>query len=558
MAALGQPTPMLVAAKLLRHQSQRPQDLLSSPAMLAATRRGTGWTMAEAQAVTRGNSRELSTRLSEEEEREAGFPERKFGETLQRVGMAEQEFYRAITAYVEAFNHGSTPMDLMVVAGQAGNAWTRLVEQSTPEEVEQIAADLGCTDREIRDELFLHKIGWMAMLPDRDDEPDGVKYLKAMYRLISGNQPPRLSGSSLWRALTTSEQVDPEWEERWREMRAQLLGSRRNLELDDEDPIPTRANSDEVLEWALTLPEDFIQEVVGADPAEVKTPAEAKEAIIERLKSAARWACYEAAEKHGIPWLTFLRKVVMLCRGLLGRDKKALQGKVWGYTLDPKPLAGMIDLPGLFREVRDEFENDRTLQKVLWSATEIWISHPFKLPELPLCTGPALRLAQAAFSLLPDPPISRKMVMGKEETEETIRQIGPYFFPHLEGGPLAERMRRFVLGVVKKWLSKNGELPILTTARTKREALYQATLEVLSGHPEESTARKMANAVLQTLPDPIITVLPLPTKVAHERLSLGVPYFFPTKNGDGFDEARRVVLGAVKQFRQEHPKIKQL
>ena len=88
--------------------------------------------------------------------------------------------------------------------------------------------------------------------------------------------------------------------------------------------------------------------------------------------------------------------------------------------------------------------------------------------------------------------------------------------------------------------------------KERRAALFEGTLQALRGRGEQTTAGKMARALLQSLPRPVSTPgLALPTHQVQRRLTTGLPYFFPTKKtaAERYAEATRIVLAAWQAAR---------
>jgi len=299
---------------------------------------------------------------------------------------------------------------------------------------------------------------------------------------------------------------------------------------DEEDSQPAPP-LDQCLVWALTVPADLLQETLGFNPNAVDLDAcvrRTRQQILARLETAAKWAAIESGTAAR-GWRRFLRKIVVLCRGGRTGEGKLIRG----LGLNPRMLAQRVDLKGLF----DVAALRRTQEQALWRAVEEWIAHPFG-PSAPSTVS---RLALAAFSLLPEPPVAEKVLMPQEDAERVARELAPLYLDT----PDPERLLRLVKGVIK---GRKGNIPLFALERKRRAELALGTRAALMGKGEQSTAGRMARAVLHTLPKPIRTGVALCERDAQWRLQKGLPYFFPAKRAgrDRLAEARRVVLSAVQ------------
>src|SRR5919197_1103233 len=124
----------------------------------------------------------------------------------------------------------------------------------------------------------------------------------------------------------------------------------------------------------------------------------------------------------------------------------------------------------------------------------------------------ARRLARALLSLLPEPPIAEQALLVEDEAHGALAELGLQFLPELANDP--DRGRRFVLGALRDWLKQHRGvvLPIRAVEQQRRAALTEGTRAACVGRGEETTAGKMARALLLSFPRPIATPgLALPT-----------------------------------------------
>ncbi len=542
LACLGQPLPYLVATRLLPRHTEVVCESTAS--------------------------------LSADDERELGFPERRFGQVVQRTSGVEQTLNRALLAYTTADRTDVSAVRATLL--RAWDAWTAVRDEVLPAELTEIAASFDCTPGEITQELHLHRVGWdsvggdldawyqrrVQQLRDRHAEAEQFDALAAAYQqrravheryttLYGG--PPRLSGA-LWESLGVGER-----EAVWEARKSQWLNATQRPVATDEADIPRRVTVDELLAWTQTLPAEFVQDVLNVTPAEVEavladTP---RATLVARLERAAHWACVEAAQGKGLPWVRFLRAVVTLCHGPRGAERRRLTGKVWGHAFDPRTLAEQLPLRAIFQAALVPFQQQSARAHQLWQAVHACIAQPFRRPaEL----SDDERVAHAVLSLLPSPPVARSVTMTREEAQTVLTALAPTLFPDVPQ-PI-ERVRRLVMGALKQWYVTHREIPLVVCAQRRRVLLLQATVEVLAGQSETggdmpvvSTARKFARAVLQTLPQPMLTGVALPSALAQERVTKGLPYFFPYREAGHdplaavLETARAVVLRAVAMHR---------
>jgi transcriptional regulator with XRE-family HTH domain len=543
LACLGQPLPYLMATRLLPHRT--------------------------AEMVC-----ESMVSLSADDERELGFPERRFGQVVQRTSGVEQTLNRALLAYVTADRTDVSAV--RATLQRAWDAWDAVRDEVVPEELTAIAASFDCTPAEITHELQLHRVGWdsvggdldawyqrrVQQLRDRQADAEQLQALATAYQQRRGEheryrtlfgRSPSLSGA-LWESLGEGER-DATWEARKSQWQ---LATHRPV-MSDEDGVSRPVTVDELLAWTQTLPAEFVQELLDVTPAEVEAVSvdPSRASLVARLQRAAHWACVEAAQGKGLAWTRFLRAVVTLCHGPRGAERRRLAGKVWGHALDPRTLAEHLPLREIFQAALVPFQQQSARAHQLWQAVHACIAQPFRRPaDLP----DDERLAHAVLSLLPSPPVARSVMMTPEEAQAVLTALAPPLFPDVPQP--TERVRRLVMGALKQWYVTHRELPLVVCAQRRRALLLQATKAVLAGTPETegetpavTTARKFARAVLQTLPQPILTGVALPSALAQERVVKGLPYFFPYREA-GHDHlaavletARAVVLRAVAMHR---------
>lgn len=428
--------------------------------------------------------------LSRDEERELGFPEREFGEVIQRTAGGIQRFARAASAYAEAVLAGKPQTRALV-----REAWDAL-------------ADL--TEDDVSDFLGLSRA---------DVTREIVRHLRHDWALGR----PKVAGR-LWQVLETWED-DPEWE---------ASPPDETSAMPEEEPV--RPCLDEALPWVLDH-EHELAELLEAPLDQVTACIvpdlrKTHEEILTAVRAAAKWA----ATLPGDPETLFRERLQRLCGG--GRDGAR---EVRGLGLDPEVVAELVDL----RTVLQEARTARAREQALWQSVIGWIQQPFHGSAQG--SSEANRLARALLSLLPEPPIAEQALLAEDEAHGTVAELGLQFLPELANDP--DRGRRFVLGALRDWLKQHRGvvLPIRAVAQQRRAALAEGTRAACVGHGEETTAGKMARALLLSLPRPIATPgLALPTCEVQTRLTKGLPYFFPTKRTatDRYAEAQRIVLAA--------------
>jgi hypothetical protein len=433
--------------------------------------------------------------LSRDEERELGFPEREYGEVTQRTAGGIQRFARAASAYAEAVLAGKPQTRTLV-----RDAWDALAD---------------VTDDDSRDFLGLSRA---------DVSREIARHLRHDWMLGR----PKVAGR-LWQALETWED-DPAWE---------ASPPDEPIALPEEEPV--RPCLDEALPWVLDH-EHELAELLEAPLDQVtacivpdlrKTQVE----ILTAVRAAAKWA----ATLPGDPETLFRERVQRLCGG--GRDGAR---EVRGLGLDPEVVTALVDLPGILQEARAV----RAREQALWQSVIGWIEQPFHGSAQE--NSEANRLARALLSLLPEPPIAEQALLAEDEAHGTVVELGLQFLPELASDP--DRGRRFVLGALRDWLKQHRGvvLPIRAVAQQRRSALTEGTRAACVGRGEETTAGKMARALLLSLPRPIATPgLALPTCEVQTRLTKGLPYFFPTKKAaaERYAEAQRIVRAAWQTHR---------
>ena len=440
--------------------------------------------------------RDAARLLSREEERELGFPEREFGEVPQHIAGAIQRFARAAWAYAEAVLAGNLEARRLVLP-----LWDSLAEVTDDE----VSDFLGLSRSEAREEIARHL---------RHDWEQGR---------------PKVAGP-LWQALGIAEE-DAEWE-------ATALP---DAQAAGEEVIPLRPCLDEALPWVLAHEQElaeFLEFPLSAVVDQVQVEVRCvREEILTALRTAAKWA----ATLPGDPERLFHERIQRLCAG--GRDGDRI---VRGLGLDPETLTELVDLQRLLQEALAA----RAREQALWQATLGWIEQPFHGPADG--NAEANRLARALLSLLPEPPIAEQALLAEAEAREVVSELGLRFLPELAAEP--DRGRRFVLGALRDWMKHHRGvlLPLRAVEKERRAALFHGTLEALRGRGEQTTAGKMARALLQSLPRPVSTPgLALPTHQVQRRLTTGLPYFFPTKKtaAERYAEATRIVLAAWQAAR---------
>jgi hypothetical protein len=216
--------------------------------------------------------------------------------------------------------------------------------------------------------------------------------------------------------------------------------------------------------------------------------------------------------------------------------------EVRGLGLDPEVIATVVDLPGMLQEAIAA----RTREQALWDSVSDWITQPLRGPEQHQA-NPAHQLAQALLSLLPDPPIAERACLPPAQAQAVIAALGTQFLPDL--ATERERGRRFVLGALRDWLTTHPgvSLPLRAVARQRSQSLIAGTAAAKAGRGEESTAGKMARALLLSVSRPLTTPgLSLSTWEVQTRLQTGLPYFFPMKmtTADRYAQAQQLVLTA--------------
>jgi hypothetical protein len=431
--------------------------------------------------------------LSAEEERELGFPERDHGEVVQHEGSAVQQFVRIASAYADALVAGQRTAHALL--RQASDVLGAVTDAD-------LAYVLGLTQSEIRHELHRHHVHDWA----------------------TGR--PKVAGA-LWQVLEVAE-VAPEWE-------AAATASLVDTSPAEDEPVPLRL--DDAVAWVLAH-EDEVAALLDVSLPEVAARIErrlhdTKEEILASLRAAAKWA----ATLPGDTTQLFAERVRRVCGG--GTDGTRT---VRGLGLDPETLATLVDLSGMLQEAIAA----RTREHALWDSVSDWIEQPLRGPE-PKQLTPAHQLAQALLSLLPDPPIAARVCLPPAQAQAVIAALGTQYLPALATDPA--RGRRFVLGALRDWLTKHPGrlLPLRALARQRRHMLIAGTAAVKAGRGEDSTAGKMARALLLSVSRPLTTPgLDLSMCEVQTRLQFGLPYFFPMKmaTADRFAEAKRLVLRA--------------
>ncbi len=299
-------------------------------------------------------AREDSDALSWEEERALGFPERRYGEVLQRTGGLLQPLARAASAYA-SIARGPTPNPWQAAAALSV-VWDRL-DACEEDDLADLWAAL--TLAQAKAELRLHVLGWEtlgALATARSLTEAQRGYLDRF-----GESRPKLAGL-LWTVLDVEED-----DAVWAHLAEQWAGDHaRTTAADDLCLVP--AAFDPNLPWAsAALPSDFVQELLGFTPddavlSEVLTAA--RQEIVARVATAAKWAVIEAGtEARG--WQRFLRKLILVCRG--GVDERGKQ--IRGAGLSPRMLARRLDVRALFDTARQQ----RVAEQTLWRAIAEWI-----------------------------------------------------------------------------------------------------------------------------------------------------------------------------------------
>jgi hypothetical protein len=291
------------------------------------------------------------------------------------------------------------------------------------------------------------------------------------------------------------------------------------------------------VDWVLAH-EDAVATLLDVPLAEVAARVQrdlchTQAEIHASLRAAAKWA----ATLPGDPARSFTERVQRVCGG--GRDgTRAIRG----LGLDPEIVAAVVDLPSLLHDALDA----RAREHALWCSVSDWITQPLHGPE-PHGRTPAHQLSQALLSLLPEPPIAERVCLPPAEAQVVIATIGPQFLPELSTD--ADRGRRFVLGALRDWLRhhRGVPLPLRAVALQRRTALIHGVAAARAGRGEETTAGKMARALLFSLSRPLTTPgLVLSTSEAQTRLRTGLPYFFPIKMSaaDRYAQAQRLIRAA--------------
>lgn len=491
LALFGQPTPYVVLDGLLHSPERRP-------------------------------AREDGDALTWEEERELGFPERRYGEVVQRSGGLLQPLARAASTYA-AIAQSPAPTSSEVAAA-LGAVWDCL-DACEEDDLSDLWAELTLT--QARAELRLHTLGWEtlgALTATSSLTAPQQDYLDRF-----GESRPKLTGL-LWAALDVEEEdaVWPRLAEQWKRDHA--------CKPEVEDLCTAPVAFDPHLGWVSAgLPEDFVQELLGFTPDDAvlnEVFTAARQEIVARVATAAKWAVIEAGiEAHG--WRRFLRKLVLLCRG--GVDERGKE--IRGAGLSPRMLAQRLDVRALF----DAACQQRVAEQSLWRAIAEWLAHPFG----PDPSTDASRLALAGLSLLPEPPLAERVLLPAVDAHRIVAELAPRFLDV----PTVDRLLRFTKGAIR---THHGSLPVFAVEKQRREELVTGTRAALRGKGEESTAGKMARALLQTLPHRVVTGIALSDAECQRRLTLGLPYFFPVRrvSQDRLAVARSVVTHALRATRQ--------
>ncbi len=467
-------------------------------------------------------AREDSDALSWEEERALGFPERRYGEVLQRTGGLLQPLARAASAYA-SIARGPTPNPWQAAAALSV-VWDRL-DACEEDDLADLWAAL--TLAQAKAELRLHVLGWEtlgALATARSLTEAQQGYLDRF-----GESRPKLAGL-LWTVLDVEED-----DAVWAHLAEQWAGAHaRTTAADALCLVP--AAFDPNLPWAsAALPSDFVQELLGFTPddavlSEVLTAA--RQEIVARVATAAKWAVIEAGtEARG--WQRFLRKLILVCRG--GVDERGKQ--IRGAGLSPRMLAHRLDVRALFDTARQQ----RVAEQTLWRAIAEWLAHPFG----PDPSTDASRLALAGLSLLPEPPIAERLLLPSADAHRIVAELAPRFLDV----PTVDRLLRLTKGVIR---THQGPLPVFALEKQRREELVAGTRAALRGKGEESTGGKMSRALLQTLPHRVVTGIALSDAECQRRLTLGLPYFFPVRrmSQDRLAAARSVVTHVLRATRQ--------
>jgi len=337
---------------------------------------------------------------------------------------------------------------------------------------------------------------------------------------------PKVAGA-LWQVLEVAEAA-PDWE-------AAAAMPPAVATLTEDGPAPTRL--DDAVAWVLAHEEEVAALLDMSLPevaARIDRPLhDTKEEILASLRLAAKWA----ATLPGDTAQLFAERVRRVCGG--GTDGTR---EVRGLGLDPEVIATLVDLPDMLQEAIAV----RTREQALWDSVSDWIAQPLRGPEQHQAS-PAHQLAQALLSLLPDPPIAERACVSPDHAQAVIAALGTQFLPDL--ATERERGRRFVLGALRDWLTTHPgvPLPLRAVARQRSQSLIAGTAAAKAGRGEESTAGKMARALLLSVSRPLTTPgLTLSTCEVQTRLQTGLPYFFPMKmtTADRYAQAQRLVLTA--------------
>jgi hypothetical protein len=137
------------------------------------------------------------------------------------------------------------------------------------------------------------------------------------------------------------------------------------------------------------------------------------------------------------------------------------------------------------------------------------------------------------------------VLLPAADAHRIVAELAPRFLDV----PTVDRLLRFTKGAIR---THHGSIPVFAVEKQRREELVTGTRAALRGKGEESTAGKMARALLQTLPHRVVTGIALSEAECQRRLTLGLPYFFPVRrvSQDRLAVARSVVTHALRATRQ--------